>query len=548
MNNMDDEDLLWLVGGVVLLAAVVVFGGWASWWIAGALTSAAGPPAGPFGSVGALKRHEASWPIEASIVAAVLAVLLLVLVVIVVVRLPHSSVDRAAKRLPREGGLKRYLNAAGPPIGRLVTAGRPQKRSMVCMTTEDQGIVVAGPRVGKTTTIAVPAGLSHGDGPMVVTSNKRDVADLLTTARKEFGRVWLFDPQGIATPRGVPSWTWNPLDDVHNEFDATSLASVITGAQRAPGERADAYFTPAGERLLASMMFIAAKTGKHTLVDIYEWISEPDSPKPMALAAAQGLRGLMVTEVENARALPDKQRAGVYGTALGSIGFIIDPFIQSWVTPKPGTDVFRPGDLHSSGDTLISLSREGQGSAGPLVAALTAKVLQLAEEAASRMPGGRLEKPLLGLLDEAANVCRWKELPDLYSHYGSRGIVLLSLFQSWAQMEAAFGKEGAEKLWSSSNVRVYAGGVSDPTFLRRISDLGGEYDALTRSTTSSRHGPSRSRSTQRRAILDVATLGALPAGRAVVLLSLARPIVVQLVPFWEGPHADRVPKFPAEGD
>jgi hypothetical protein len=28
---------------------------------------------------------------------------------------------------------------------------------------------------------------------------------------------------------------------------------------------------------------------------------------------------------------------------------------------------------------------------------------------------------MLVVLDEAANVCRWKNLPDLYSHYGSRG-------------------------------------------------------------------------------------------------------------------------------
>lgn len=42
---------------------------------------------------------------------------------------------------------------------------------------------------------------------------------------------------------------------------------------------------------------------------------------------------------------------------------------------------------------------------------------------------GRLATPLLGILDEAANVCRWKALPDQYSHYGSRGIIL----QSWSQ-------------------------------------------------------------------------------------------------------------------
>ena len=40
---------------------------------------------------------------------------------------------------------------------------------------------------------------------------------------------------------------------------------------------------------------------------------------------------------------------------------------------------------------------------------------------------GGLALPLVAVLDEVANVCRWRELPDLYSHYGSRGIVVLSI-------------------------------------------------------------------------------------------------------------------------
>ncbi|WP_374754618.1 TraM recognition domain-containing protein [Arthrobacter sp. AFG20] len=40
---------------------------------------------------------------------------------------------------------------------------------------------------------------------------------------------------------------------------------------------------------------------------------------------------------------------------------------------------------------------------------------------------------MIGVLDEAANVCRWRELPNIYSHYGSRGIVLMTIPQSWSQ-------------------------------------------------------------------------------------------------------------------
>ena len=116
----------------------------------------------------------------------------------------------------------------------------------------------------------------------------------------------------------------------------------------------------------------------------------------------------------------------------------------------------------------IHLSKEGKGTAGPLVTALTAATVEAAEELATAQPGGRLATPLLGVLDEAANVCRWHDLPDLYSHYGSRGIVLMTILQSWSQGVQVWGRDGMRKLWSASNIAVYGGrgegtGVSERT-------------------------------------------------------------------------------------
>ena len=51
----------------------------------------------------------------------------------------------------------------------------------------------------------------------------------------------------------------------------------------------------------------------------------------------------------------------------------------------------------------------------------------------------------MGVLDEAANVCRWRELPNLCSHYGSRGI-LMTLLQSWTQGVEVWGRDGMRKL------------------------------------------------------------------------------------------------------
>ncbi|WP_328520575.1 type IV secretory system conjugative DNA transfer family protein [Kribbella sp. NBC_00359] len=188
---------------------------------------------------------------------------------------------------------------------------------------------------------------------------------------------------------------------------------------------------------------------------------------------------------------------------------------------------------------LYGLSREGAGNAGPLVTALTAAV-KAGGDYATTCPGDLLPVPMIGVLDEAANVCRWKDLPDLYSHYGSRGIVLVTILQSWAQGVGCWGERGMEKLWSAANRRIYGGGVDDATFLDRLSKLIGDRELLRSSTSTSKQGTSVNRQLQREQILDIAELAALPAGRAIVFSSGARATLIRSIPWMERPYADRV--------
>src|SRR3954452_8863836 len=90
------------------------------------------------------------------------------------------------------------------------------------------------------------------------------------------------------------------------------------------------------------------------------------------------------------------------------------------------------------------------GQAAPIVTALTVAVTEAAERLSERSRLGRLPIPMVLVLDEAANVCRWTELPNLYSHFGSRGIVVLTMLQSWAQGTEVWGREGMIKLWAAA--------------------------------------------------------------------------------------------------
>ena len=168
-----------------------------------------------------------------------------------------------------------------------------------------------------------------------------------------------------------------------------------------------------------------------------------------------------------------------------------------------------------------------------------------AEQLAKRSPGGRLPVPLVGVLDEAANICRWRQLPDLYSHYGSRGIPLLTLLQSWSQGAQVWGQTGMRKLWGASNVRVYGGGVGRGGVPLRPGEADRRVQPDGRQPQPASAPPaaaSTSTSWQLTPtpILTVADLAALPRDRIIVMPSGAPPVLAKPVYWWNTKRAQQI--------
>jgi type IV secretory pathway TraG/TraD family ATPase VirD4 len=56
------------------------------------------------------------------------------------------------------------------------------------------------------------------------------------------------------------------------------------------------------------------------------------------------------------------------------------------------------------------------------------------------------------VLDEVANICRIADLPEQYSHLGSRSIVPIAILQSYAQGERVWGRAGMRELWGAASI------------------------------------------------------------------------------------------------
>lgn len=520
-------------------------------------------PANPFTLALQLISGDVAWPRSATpALAGVIALLAVFATTAAVLYRRHgrrrARVDRAASRMGRGRDIAplahkqstakaQRLGVATPglPLGRTIAGNQPLYASW-----EDVCVDISGPRTGKTTGTAIPM-LLAAPGAAVVTSNKRDIVDATRDLRSEVGEVFVFDPQGLVDE--PPDWWWNPLSFVTDEVKASMLADIFTSASRDPGARTDAYFEPAGTELLANLL-LAAASGERPITQVYLWLADPTEDEPVAILREHG-HDILAAALQGVINFPDKQRAGVYGTAKQIGAFLTNRQAIRWVTPAPAPTPndaanpwltsaprreFHPHDFVRSTATLYSVSKEGVGSAGPLVTALTMAVLEAAEDRAKRSPGGRLAVPLVAVLDEIANVVRARAIPAQFSHFGSRGIVVMAILQSWSQGVEVWGRDGMRKLWSAANVKVYGGGVAEVDFLDELSRLIGDYQLTTTSISHGRGGRSTNRAVRPERILDVADLTALPAGRTIVFASGARPTLVRRVPWMDGPDAARV--------
>lgn len=551
----------------VLIVCVVLVGGGSVYAGAHLGARVAGDPipaSNPIDLIFDLFNGAVPWSVWSTVTVVALLVLLLALVLLVMwLRratggrgAKATRVDPAAKHMGRGKDISSLSRKSasqtaqrlgigkdhpGLPLGVTVVGRQPLHSDW-----ESCSLDIWGPRTGKTTSMAIPCILT-APGAVLATSNKRDLADATRGPRSEVGRVWVFDPQAVI---GEPDdWWWNPLSYVTDEVTAANLAEHFASGSRADGARTDAYFDPAGQDLLAGLL-LAAALGRRPITEVYTWLTRPTDDEAVAYLREGGYT-LIADQVEGVINLPDKQRGGVYGTAQQMARCLTNTQVAAWVTPRAGFDTrrhFDPAEFVRSTDTLYSLSKEGRGTAGPLVTALTAATVEAAEEFAKTQPGGRLAVPMVCILDEAANVCKWAELPNLYSHYGSRGIIVRTILQSWSQGVAVWGEVGMKKLWSAANVKTYGGGVDEPDFLQHLSAVVGDFDRVTESLSVTRGQRTRSRQTQRERIMDVSDLQAMPKGRALVLASGSRPTLIRTVPWMRGPQADAVQQSIAAND
>ncbi len=502
-----------------------------------------------------LVTGESSWPPGATVLLLVAAVLLAVLLVVLWKR-GGQGTSKGPRRMT---DLERRVNAnqntgriqererrkemrhlhpdaeiseAGVQIGRSLDSGR----GWVLQSYRQCSAHVWGPGRGKTLTQVVRHSY-YAPGAYVMTSNKTDGVKYVLAARTlrhPGGRVWMFDPDRIFRAGERPAFTIDLFATVKDTKSAEKLASVFEkSAPTAAQTGGDAQFDPQGREFLAWCMLAAAVSGK-PLRQVHTWVSEGNTADPAERLIDAGYTG-PVAALRGLAKQPERTRGSVFATAQRMASAMVHDHLMAWATPTPGVPVFDAARFAVSSDTLILLTKD---KAGPLAAFVSALVTQVAEAAVSeagRHRSERLPVPMVMDLDECGNVVTLPDLPDWYTHFGSKGIIINAYFQSPAQGEATYGRERFSQLWDAAGARVYGGGIDNEPWLRALSDLIGTYDKTMFSTTTSQGSRSRSESTQKQSRASVADLANLAEWRAIVRTSNGVSVIVETVPVFKDP-------------
>ncbi|MGY1438129.1 type IV secretory system conjugative DNA transfer family protein [Streptomyces reniochalinae] len=450
--------------------------------------------------------------------------------------LPKKAATKATGLRPSLAGTK-PTDVAPDDRGVLLGSLKPGSAE-VRSSWEDVLLAIMAPRSGKTSGLAIPA-ILRAPGAVLLTSNKaaNDAFTATLDERARVGTVWTLDPQQIA--HAEQTMWWDILSDAHDLTGARRLAQHFVTASIDESSSGDFWSTAAANTLTA--LFLAAARGRRPVTEVTAWLASPADRTPIDLLTDAGLDAV-AAQLQGTVAGAVETRDGIFENARQYASCLLDPRIAAWVTPPQGTSKlreFKPEEFASSHGTLYLLSKDGGGSASAIIAAAADAVMRAAVIQAER-DGGRLDPPLLAILDEAANVCKIQDLPDLYSHLGSRGVIPITILQSYRQGQRVWGETGMDALWSAATIKLIGSGIDDADFADKLSRLAGDHDVQTLSVSHSDSGHSSSVSMRQERVLPPDKIRALPKGSALLLATGVRPALLDLKPWYREPNADRL--------
>jgi type IV secretion system protein VirD4 len=407
----------------------------------------------------------------------------------------------------------------------------------------DRGAVaLIGPsRSGKTT--AAIAGILEWTGPAVLASVKTDLLAATLKWRTEQGEVRVFDPTSCT---GQPPASWSPLRDAATVQGAQRAARIL--ADTAPGDLEDgAFWTSQCEILLFALLFTAANTPGRSMRHVVDWVLTQDKPGELGRGDLEPLlqaliasddREVVAGAEEAGKALlaiwqmDERTRSSVYATAQSVVWPWADPGVAAsaddcdvdleWLCSGPNT-------------LYICAPIDDQKRLQSVFGGLLGDLIRQAFAHANRT-GKPLDPPLLVVIDEAGNT-PLRSLPEYASTVAGIGILLVTIWQSKAQLDVAY-QRAADTILTNHLTKVFYTSASDISGLELAARLVGDAYLPMRSTSSDLRGPggSLSESSQAIPLAPAEVMRQMVPGDALLIHGTLPPAQLRTRPYHRERH------------
>jgi type IV secretion system protein VirD4 len=435
----------------------------------------------------------------------------------------------AARRwVDAEGGSKGARWARGRELGQLrsgqLVVGKAGGRRVTVEARHS--LLVFGPtQSGKTTGLAIPA-ILEWDGPVVATSTKGDLVADTIGWRAGQGRVQVFDPAGATAFEAAG---WSPLARCETWAGATRTAwELAMAAKAATGQDASlaGFWFGSAAKSLAPYLFAAARVG-FGMDRVARWIDAEEHDELIAILRLLNEDAVLAHEATFRREL--RARSSLFQVMQQ----VASPYLDPLVAASAERHEIVPEDLLDGGaHTLyVSAPHHDQARFRPLFAMLVGQIITAIYERVART-GAPLERPVLLVLDEAANIAPVEDLPTLASTAAAMGLQLVTVFQDLAQVKTRYGQTSGTVV-NNHRAKLILPGVSDLETLDLVSRLAGEEEVSRRSVTSDQGGRrSSTTSSQWRRLAPAEAVRQIPSGRGVLVYGNLPPVRLRLRPWY----------------
>ena len=324
---------------------------------------------------------------------------------------------------------------------------------------------------------------------------------------------------------------------------AENLASILAHSIIAPKGDEDRgqndYFYKAAEGVVASVILLLAEflspdskhpTERRHLVSVFILIQQ--------LLAPSGVRGKtyfkqlmdMLPPHHRARNLAssalessDQATASAMSTALAQMNTFMDIALEQVICFDSNIDA----EKFAKEKTAIFLvlpeeDRTKNFMAGLMIQNLSKELFELAEKGKGRLPNR-----VVFFCDEFGTMPAF-DVEALFSAGRSRGITLVPIIQSLAQLEKNYSREGAEILTDNCQDTIFGGFAPNSQTAEQLSKSLGSRTVLSGSVSKGKNDPSQSLQMIERPLMTPDELKSIPKGSFVVMKTGTHPMQTKL--------------------